>query len=266
MCPADPNQTSSHLKSRTDECTERVRAFAKQLNDLAVRLRRPEANAKSQVSLLSTLCDSLTQSTMLQSTAKVLAEEWERLSAVSFLRLESDLREICDKREWRLHGQWPDFVVNYGISVHIDESRHTIEVNDSIRVSLDELQGMLAKLSADLVPKSFSANSFLAKLASVYDRLAANGSQVPILDLYKELVIQSQSTRFWRNAAAHSFVPLSMSQFRARFSRMLDAPTLTVDGRALRLLPALNPKEAVFLYQPSERRFGYVGRIEFTLP
>ena len=266
MCPADPNQTSSHLKSRTDECAESVRAFAKRLTDLAVRLRRPEADAKSQVSLLSTLCDSLTQSTMLQSTAKVLAEEWERLSAVSFLRLESDLREICDKREWRLHGQWPDFVVNYGISVHIDEPTHTIEVDDSIRVSLDQLKETLTKINADLVPKNFSPNSFLTKLSSAYDRLTANGSQVPILDLYRELVIQSQSTRFWRDAAARSFVPLSMSQFRARFSKMLDAPTLTVDGRALRLLPALSPKEAVFLYQPSERRFGYVGRIELTLP
>src|SRR6266478_2604744 len=113
MCPADPNQTSSHLKSRTDECAERVRAFAKRLNDLAVRLRRPEADAKSQASLLSALFDSLTQSTILQSTTKVLAEEWEQLSVVSFLRLESDLREICDKRDWRLDGQWPDFIVNY---------------------------------------------------------------------------------------------------------------------------------------------------------
>jgi hypothetical protein len=229
-------------------------------------LRRPEADAKTQASLLTALFESLTQSTTLQSTTKVLAEEWERLSAVSFLRLESDLREICDKRDWRLDGQWPDFIINYGIPVRIDESRHTISVDDSVRVSLDELKEALAKLSADLVPKSFSANSFLAKLASIYDRLATNGSQVPILDLYKELVIQSQSTRFWRDAATRSFVPLSMSQFRARFSRMLDGPTATVDGRALRLLPALNPKEAIFLYQPAERRFGYVGRIEFALP
>jgi hypothetical protein len=38
----------------------------------------------------------------------------------------------------------------------------------------------------------------------------------------------------------------------------------TADGRELRLIPPIEPSDSIYLYQPSERRFGYVGRIEFA--
>jgi hypothetical protein len=58
---------------------------------------------------------------------------------------------------------------------------------------------------------------------------------------------------------------MSMDQFRARLSRALEKTAITTpDGRELRLLPPIDPKHAVFLYQPAEGRFGFVGRIEFV--
>ena len=46
---------------------------------------------------------------------------------------------------------------------------------------------------------------------------------------------------------------------------MLEAGVSTdKNGRELRLIPPLNPKDALFIYQPAERRFGFVGRIEFV--
>jgi hypothetical protein len=58
---------------------------------------------------------------------------------------------------------------------------------------------------------------------------------------------------------------MSMDQFRARLSRALEKAAITTpDGRELRLLPPIDPKHAVFLYQPAEERFGFVGRIEFV--
>ena len=57
---------------------------------------------------------------------------------------------------------------------------------------------------------------------------------------------------------------LSADQFRARLSASLESGVRSApDGRELRLLPPIDPKDAMFIYQPAERRFGFVGRIEF---
>jgi hypothetical protein len=58
---------------------------------------------------------------------------------------------------------------------------------------------------------------------------------------------------------------MSIDQFRARLSRTLMKNATTVAGnRELRLLPPIDPKNALYLYQPAEGRFGFVGRIEFV--
>jgi hypothetical protein len=87
---------------------------------------------------------------------------------------------------------------------------------------------------------------------------------VPILDVYREVVIQQQSPRFWRDADPQLFVAIGADQFRARLSKMMEiGVTETSDGRSLRLLPPLNPKDGLFMFLPTESRFAYVGRVEF---
>ena len=85
-----------------------------------------------------------------------------------------------------------------------------------------------------------------------------------MLDVYRALVILAQPARFWRNASRPALFELTIDQFRARLSAALEANTVsTADRRELRLLPPIDPKDAVFVYQPAENRFGFVGRIEF---
>ena len=43
-----------------------------------------------------------------------------------------------------------------------------------------------------------------------------------------------------------------------------DGVTRTPDGRDLLLLPALKAEEGMYLYEPLEQRFAFVGRLEFT--
>lgn len=89
--------------------------------------------------------------------------------------------------------------------------------------------------------------------------------QVPLHRVYKQLVLDQQRPGFWDNARADAFVGMSLEQFRARISQMLaDGITSGSCGRELRLLPPIDPKDAIFLYQPAEGRFGFVGRIEFV--
>src|SRR5262249_49873075 len=118
---------------------------------------------------------------------------------------------------------------------------------------------------SQLIPKGFEPKKFLAEIALAYDQAAGGkGGEVPLLEVYRALVIRSQTGRFWRDARRSGFSEITSDQFRARLSAALDANiTAAPDGRELRLLPPINPKDALFLYQPAENRFGFVGRIEF---
>lgn len=256
------------LEQRTNQFLETVQSHATKLNAIRLRSRRTKQDMQSQLKCLSAIDEVLAQSTGLETVAKSLAGEWEQVVSVTFMKLDSQIREICVRRSWRLDGQWPDFMVDFGIPVHVDENQRAIEVGGDKHVPIADLEQTLSKITADLVPKNFSVGSFLAKLAAGYDSAASTETvQVPILDVYRQLVIQSQTSHFWRDADASFFTPLTIHQFRARVSRILqEGVTATPDGRELRLFPPLNPKDAVFVYQPSERRFGYVGRIEFRTP
>jgi hypothetical protein len=107
----------------------------------------------------------------------------------------------------------------------------------------------------------------MTKLATAYDQARGKSAQAPILEVYRIFVLQQQKSRFWRDARQQVFVGLSLDQFRARLSRALEETADTYpsrSGRQLRLLPPLDPRDAIFLYQPFETRFGFVGRIEFA--
>jgi hypothetical protein len=119
----------------------------------------------------------------------------------------------------------------------------------------------------ELVPKDFSPGRFAESLLRAWEAATGSkGGQAPILEVYRWAVIHAQTPKFWRDAKPASFTPLSTDQFRARLAKILESGITAIRGRELRLLPPLDPKDAVFVYQPSEARFGYVGRIEFLVP
>jgi hypothetical protein len=256
------------LEARSNQFTDSLRAHTKKLSAIASKLRKTLKDPTAQSELLSGLTACIAQFADFEKAAKELETEWESASTVAFLELESQIRGMCQRHNWRLDGQWPEFVIEFGVQVRIDDKKRLISVGDKNHVPLGTLEQILSDTIRTLVPKSFNAKSFMAQLVMSYDRLAAGKSgQVALLDLYKELVIQSQSARFWHDATSPLFTPFTIDQFRAQFSRMLEGNVVsTIDGRELRLFPPVNPKDAVFLYQPSERRFGFVGRLEFTSP
>src|SRR5262249_28835784 len=113
----------------------------------------------------------------------------------------------------------------------------------------------------------FSAGTVPSQLAAAYQDSRGGRTQVPVFEGYRWFIIRSQRQQFLRDARVSLFTPLTADQFRAGLTRALgEGATETTDGRALRLLPPLDPKDAIFVYQPAEQRFGFVGRLEFVQP
>ena len=181
--------------------------------------------------------------------------------------LESDLRDMARSNGWRLEGIWPTFQVERGVELRVETAKRIVRVAGVVLdpTDMDAIAEAVRLAIRDLVPKAFSPHDMLEQLRRSHAALRPEGGQIPILDLYGRFVVDSQSQRFWRDAVADRFVGLSVDQFRARLSRMLeDGATVARDGSELRLLPPLDPKDALFVFQPGESRFGYVGRIEFV--
>jgi len=185
------------------------------------------------------------------------------------LELESDLRDACSQRGWRIHGQWPTLYIERGIAVEIDTRKRVASIAGKklASVSVSDIVSSLEPMVRELYPKTFSARAFIDELARAYHEVPSTSGQVALFDVYRVFVMRSQNPSFWRNARSDSFIGISADQFRARLSRALEEKgTSASDGRELRLLPPLRPEDGLFLYQPNEDRFGYVGRLEFVSP
>jgi hypothetical protein len=215
---------------------------------------------------LTAVAGKTADSTKLEEARHELLVLCSKVVSVSFLQLESDLQDVCSSQGWRIDGRWPDFFVNHGIQIHVDDRTKTTTVGE-VRCGVDAgaikraLEGQV-KL---LVPRGFSPQKFMQSLLAAYRVATQSGSvQAPIFDVYRYFVIQSQAQKFWRDAKSSLFTSVTLDQFRARLSRSLEGEGGRIANFQLRLFPPIDPKDALFLYQPSERRFGYVGRIEFV--
>src|SRR5262249_46923244 len=157
-----------------------------------------------------------------------------------------------------LDGQWPAFYVERAISVVVDEKQRSVSVSEDRlqQATAETVIGRLQLMVGDLLPRTFSAQTFMSSLAKAYDRARAGSTQIPLLSVYRQMVCDQQRPKFWRNARADAFVGMSIEQFRARLSGALEqGVTASSDRRELRMLPPIDPSEAVFLYQPAEGRF-----------
>ena len=263
------NEESRRLEDRTNEfatqLSERAQALSKLLR---ARKRRGQDGHDPERVVRWLEAGALVMEgwAELDAARTQLLGSWHETVAVSLLQLEADLREICRVRGWRLDGQWPDFVVDYGVSVHVDEKARSVLVGD-VRCleNAPAITGALTRQVGGLLPKTFSPQRFVESLLHAYEAVIdSKGGQARVLEVYRWFVIEAQSARFWRDAKAALFTSITTDQFRARLSVSLERGIASAQGRELRLLPPLDPKDALFVYQPAEQRFGYVGRIEFV--
>ena len=234
-----------------------VTAFEKLLGQKASAARLLEA-ARGALSAI----DRETVAALERFIADLDDEVLRKLS-----ELEADIGDLARTNGWRLEGIWPTFQVERGIELRVEATKRIVRVAGQAidATDIDAIGDAVRSAIRDLVPKGFSAHDMLEQLRRSHVALRPVGGQIPILELYGRFVMDVQTQRFWKDARADRFIGLSVDQFRARLSRMLeDGATVARDGSELRMLPPLDPKDAVFVFQPAEGRFGYVGRIEFV--
>lgn len=267
LLPAD-----GEARSTLDESARFLAAVEKAARSLISSVTRARkalegAGEPAQVTeCLDAMGNELAVLKTLADQGTTLASVYRRETGDRFLRLEADLREACQVRGWRVDGQWPDLFVELGVAVSIDEAKMAVSVAGR-RLRTIGIAGIMKEVEIEagsLIPSNFDRSSFLELLANAYDSASGGrGGQVSIWDVYRSLVGIVQNRKFWRDARAAKFQGLSVDQFRSRLSRTLES-TSAVLGRHLRLFPPLKAEDGLFLYQPSEQRFGYVGRIEFV--
>lgn len=265
---AEPIANQKSVKS-FDEAVEHVDRLATELQAAIKRAKKNmasgTASAESVLRELGTAIDAIaTALPELQS----LASELESDARTEFLRLEADLREAVQQRGWRVDGQWPVLHVERGVTIEIDEKKRTAKVAGKAvaRPTATVIVRTLERLVPTLRPKQFDAAAFVESLAAAYDAVAGRGvRQASVFEVYREFVVRAQPAKFWRDTGSVTFTPIGIDQFRAQLSTALESGVRTTrDGRELRLVPPLQPKDGIFLYQPAENRFGFVGRLEFV--
>ena len=256
-------------KSHEDEeLWSKVDGLAKELTRATRRLRLElgAQNLAAASEVAQGIVDAMSGLSSMRDEIALTVKSWREQLDNKFLELESDLRAECARRSWRVDGSWPSVYVQKAIPVEVDDKDRTVNVNGTKLkwVSAESIVAAIEPLAARLIPKNFEPQVFVEQLAEAYDDVQSNSPQVPIFDVYRAFVVRMQSARFWRDPRPERFNGLTLEQLRARLSSSLEAGCIaTKNGRRLALYPPLDPKDGLFLYQPSDRRFAFVGRIEF---
>lgn len=252
------------------------KTFDDDRDDLAKRLKPVaafEAMLRAKSSPARLLAAGRAAAAALDPDTIAILASWTDALDASVVRglseLEADLRELALAHGWRLEGIWPTFQIDRGIEVRVEAPKRVVRIGGQAidATDIDAIAGAIRDAVQGLVPRDFSAHDMLEQLRRSHAALLPTGGQLPVLDLYARFVVDSQTSRFWRDARPERFAGISIDQFRARLARMLEErATIARDGSELRLLPPLDPKDALFVHLPAEGRFGYVGRVEFVGP
>ncbi|HIB84434.1 MAG TPA: hypothetical protein EYO59_07500 [Chromatiaceae bacterium] len=201
---------------------------------------------------------------LLEQLRYDLDQDVERL----LLELDAEIRDLCERHQWALGGQWPTYQIEQSIQVEVDETKKEFRIEGSKLkgVSISELERELVARIKTLIPAKFSPQIFIDLLAIAYDASVSKleSKEAPIRSVYQEMVIGLQRPSFWKDATSTRYVELTASQFRARLTACLKAGvTKSTDGRRLQFMPPIDVDESFFIYQPTEERFAYIGRISY---
>jgi hypothetical protein len=185
------------------------------------------------------------------------------------MTFDTDLREALSKQGMRIHGQWPHYYVALVLKLEVDEKTLSVRIADENISTLHvrHLIEIIAHKLKTLESVKFQPQEFLDLLVQAHDRLTlgTTTNSVSVWPLFKEVLCSLQSSSFWKAGRARLFRPFDEQQYRGAITDLMISNTLrSRDGREMRLLPPIKAEDGIYVYQPAEDRFGYVGRIEFN--
>lgn len=249
-----------------------VDASSRQWKQVMVDLARLQREGQTTDPFRVTRCLERVQlsldATELRSMCSDLLTRFKVAAKDALMRLDADIRDECARNDWKLDGQWPKFYIQRVIRVEIDEAAGQVIVGDTVvpSAAISTISAAIQLQNRELLPKTFQSAQFLSALSGAHDRIVTREqAAVPIWLLYREMLLSQQPKTLWRTGRSDAFRTYTEQRFRASLTRVLqEGKTRTPDGRDLRLLPALRAEEGMYLYEPLEQRFAFVGRVGFT--
>jgi hypothetical protein len=251
--------------------SDRLAAAVKALEERQAQLKRALVSFKKGAVVDPCAAQRwlLTNRSLLEKEAPAvldLAAEIEARCLETVDRFEADLREALMGEGLSLSGHWPRYYVEHIIQVVVDEVHYAVVVG-GVRLQTLAADAVVASLRAQLKilkPLPAKLPDFLCDLYEAYVKLASTQTPtVSVWALYREMVIGRQPRKFWRDASSANFSQFTEPDFRAHLTELLKADLTVISSHQLRLLPPISKDESLFIYQPAEKRFAHVGRIEF---
>lgn len=169
-------------------------------------------------------------------------------------------------------GVRPDYIVDGGLHVHLDESGRWLSVGGNhlpLAPWKKTAQG-IARLLSELRNLPFDADAFSKSLFAAYEQALAEGGKsmgavVPIERILQALAL-GQQPRAWRlDPTNRNYRGYGRDQLRTQLYRLVTArPQPAVGGHRLNLTAGSNTENALFMYVPSLGRCAYVGLVSWT--
>lgn len=169
-------------------------------------------------------------------------------------------------------GVRPDFIVDGGLHVHLDESARWLLVGGAHLplAPWKKTAQAIARLLSELRNLPFDADGFSNSLFAAYEQALAEagktmGAVVPIERILQALAL-AQQPRAWRlDPTNRNYRGYGRDQLRAQLYRLVTVRPQPAFGRhRLNLTAGSNTENALFMYIPSLGRCAYVGLVSWT--
>ena len=262
------------MKDNGGEAISKLTEIIAKLEKKQSQVKRMLTNYKKQ----GCSSDPCTAYTWFQAHKELIIEEapelveWtgqiKELCDDILLQYDANFRDAVASEGWSIDGQWPKYYIERFIAVSIDSKKFTVTVGKEILKSLEmkKLIDVIKSYVKQFKPDPAKLRPFLEEMYAAYSAIReSEGGSVAIWDLYKQLVISRQSKNFWHNASRESFKTVRDVEFIAYLTELLKSNLTTISDHQMRLLPPLASSDSMFIYQPIEKRFSHVGRIQFLI-
>jgi hypothetical protein len=209
----------------------------------------------------------LDEPTLHAAVAAFAQQTQHGLDALAF-EFARDLKEVFERRGQAVEGRPPTLVVD-SLALHIDMGARKAQwfygkepLTSPIQLSINAIVKAYDQQNKSIVQRSIDVPAFVAELYQAWqDQLAKRqkapaGKRINVVEIYSQVTLNRQSSRFWNSPARSTFRDYERAHFVRDLVLAQAAPTVEADGKTqhLRLGVATksqadNPMRSIWLPQ-----------------
>lgn len=188
----------------------------------------------------------------------------------AFAAFDVRLNEFCSRENVALDGRSPKYILDGFLKVEIIENELKCKVGSVEIKSLmfEAVMPTIQNIIHNEKTRLFDKSKFLNEMYLAYVRVTAinniaNGSAVPIKDIYPELIIIKQPEKFKKNPIKNNFENYTIDNFKRDLARVIELGSCILpSGKKIEFLPTSFSKEAFPVFVNGAIQ--YIGRIAFN--